>query len=291
MGTTIDAVAISGPGLRKTRGARRLADAAIRTCLKRADIPATDVDLLINAGLYREKNLGEPALAALIQEDVGANPEDPHEGGHGTFSFDVANGACGVLTALQIADGFLSAGTIDRALVVASDANPGHRRAPGFPFAAAGGALLCGRRDAPVGFAGFRWETAPDDGDSFNAAVGLEGRNVLRVDEHPGFTDRAAACAGKAAVGLLADLGLTADDVDLVVANPLTDEFRHGLASHVAVAPDRIVEVADAARVHTAALLTALNAAEEQGRLVDAHRVLLVSAGAGIVAGATLLQR
>jgi 3-oxoacyl-[acyl-carrier-protein] synthase III len=50
---------------------------------------------------------GEPAIAALIQEDIGANPEDPHDDAHGTFSFDIANGTFGVLIALQIVDGFL----------------------------------------------------------------------------------------------------------------------------------------------------------------------------------------
>jgi 3-oxoacyl-[acyl-carrier-protein] synthase III len=60
-----------------------------------------EFDLLVNAGMYRDRNLGEPALAALIQDDIGANTEDPHAEAHGTFSFDVANGACGVLTALQ----------------------------------------------------------------------------------------------------------------------------------------------------------------------------------------------
>ncbi len=292
MGTTIDSVAISGAGFRTAHSARRLADTAIRTCLSREGIPATDVDLLINAGLYRDRNLGEPALAALIQEDIGANPEDPHEGGHGTFSFDVANGACGVLTALQIADGFLSSGTIQRALVVASDANPGRGRAPNFPFAAAGGALVCSWRDGPVGLSGFRWEVSADGGDSFNAAVEFDhGRNVLRIDEHPGFADRAAACASKAAVGLLADHGLTPGDIDLVIANPLTDEFRDPFAGYTGVAPDRIVAPDGAARVHTAGLIVALEAAEQQGRMAEAHRVLLVSAGAGIVAGAALLQR
>jgi hypothetical protein len=48
--------------------------------------------------IYRDRNLGEPALAALIQDDISANPEDPHKNAHGTFSFDVANGTCGVLT-------------------------------------------------------------------------------------------------------------------------------------------------------------------------------------------------
>ncbi len=67
-----------------------------------------DVDLLINAGIYRDPNLTEPALAALIQQDIGANPEDPHVDAHGTFSFDITNGTCGLLNGLQIVDGFLN---------------------------------------------------------------------------------------------------------------------------------------------------------------------------------------
>jgi 3-oxoacyl-[acyl-carrier-protein] synthase III len=292
MGTTIDSVAISDAGFRKVHSARRLADTAIRACLRRVGVAPTDVDLLINAGLYGDRNLGEPALAALIQEDIGANPEDPHQGGHGTFSFDVANGACGVLTGLQIADGFLHAGTIRRALVVAGDANPGFRRASNFPFAATGGALVCGWREGPVGISGFRWEASPEDGDSFNAAIAFDhGRNLLRVESRPEFADRAAVCASKAAAGLLADHGLTLGDIDLVVANPLTDEFRHSFAAYLGVASDRIVAPAGAARVHTAGLLVALDAAQEQGRMAEAHHVLLVSAGAGIVAGAALLER
>jgi len=73
----------------------------------------SDLDLLINAGIYCDRNLGEPALAAIIQDDIGANPEDPHSHAHGTFSFDIANGVCGVLTALQIADGLLRSRTYD----------------------------------------------------------------------------------------------------------------------------------------------------------------------------------
>ena len=58
--------------------------------------------MLINAGIYREDSMGEPALAALIQEDIGANLGQPPIGGHGTFSFDLLNGTCGVITAIQI---------------------------------------------------------------------------------------------------------------------------------------------------------------------------------------------
>src|ERR1700682_1296104 len=143
MGTVIERLDVTRGGWRTRHSALRLAVAAAKTCLERAGRDADDVDLLINAGIYRDRNLAEPALAALIQEDIGANPEDPHEHAHGTFSFDISNGSCGVLTACLIVDGFLKSRSIDLALVVASDANPGHGMSEHFPFSSAGTALLC----------------------------------------------------------------------------------------------------------------------------------------------------
>jgi 3-oxoacyl-[acyl-carrier-protein] synthase-3 len=288
MGTMIEAVAASGG----PRSARRLADLAIRASIARAGLTAGDVDLLLNAGLYRERILGEPALAALIQADVGANPEDPHRGKHGTFSFDVANGSCGPLTALQIADGFLRAATIQHALVVASDASPGRCLAPRFPFRASGAAAVCRWDQQAPGLVGFRWEHSPGDSDLLRARVGFErGRNRLRVQSQAGFGDEAAAWAGKAATALLADHGVDPGEVDLVVASPLTAAFLGALPGHLGVASDRLVTVAGAERIHTAGLLVALHAADQRGRLAGARRVLLVAAGAGIVAGAALLVR
>ncbi len=292
MATTIEAVAVASSHWPTRQSARKLADTAIRASVARAGVTASDIDLLLNAGIYRERILGEPALAALIQADVGANPEDPHAGTHGTFSFDVANGTCGPLTALQIADGFLQSGTVKHALIVASDADPGRGMAPRFPFAASGAALVCRWADDAAGLVGFRWETSPGDGDLLRARVAFErGRNVLRIEQDPAFGERAAAWAGKAAASLLADHGVAPDDVDLVVASPLTAAFLDALPAHLGVDGERLVTVPGAERVHTAALLVALAAAQEQGRLGDARRVLLVSAGAGIVAGAAILVR
>jgi 3-oxoacyl-[acyl-carrier-protein] synthase III len=104
----------------------RLADAAARECLARAGREASDVDLLINAGVYREDNMGEPALAALVQEDIGANLGHPADGGHGTFSFDLANGACGVISAMHLQAGLLRSGVIRLGLIVAAGRHRGH---------------------------------------------------------------------------------------------------------------------------------------------------------------------
>jgi 3-oxoacyl-[acyl-carrier-protein] synthase-3 len=267
--------------------------------MDRAGLTAGEIDLLLNAGLYHDRNLGEPALAALIQEDIGANPEDPHAGAHGTFSFDVANGSCGMLTGLQIADGFLRAGTIRHALVVASDATPGRRLAPAFPYAPAGAAIVCGWRPGDQGIQGFRFAHAPagragdvavPDG-GLRATVAFDGgRNRLAIDEAPGFTSAAAAWATEVASKLLADHGLAPGDVDLVVANPTTREFQDALAAGLGAAPGTVVAGPQVGRVHTAGLGVALDSIVTERRH-EGTTMLLVSAGAGPVAGAALVRQ
>jgi 3-oxoacyl-[acyl-carrier-protein] synthase-3 len=267
--------------------------------MDRAGLTAGEIDLLLNAGLYHDRNLGEPALAALIQEDIGANPEDPHDGGHGTFSFDVANGSCGMLTGLQVADGFLEAGSIRHALVVASDANPGRRLAPGFPFAPAGAAIVCGWRPGDEGIQGFRFAHAPtgEAGDvvvpdgGLRATVAFDGgRNRLAIDETPDFAAVAGVWASEVASKLLADHGLVPSDIDLVVANPSTQEFLDALAAGLGVAAGVLAARTQASRIHTAGLGVALEP------VITAHRhepttMLLVSGGSGPTAGAALVRQ
>jgi 3-oxoacyl-[acyl-carrier-protein] synthase III len=300
--TIVEAVGVAVADRRRLvarpRGARKLADASARRALDRAGLAASDVDLLISTGLYHDRNLGEPALAALIQEDIGANPEDPHEGAHGTFSFDVANGSCGMLTGLQIADGFLRAGSCRHAVIVASDDDPGHRLAPGFPFAPAGGAVVCGWRPGAEGVVGFRGASRLDnevDGErsdeGLRATVAFEhGRNLLTIDEAPEFAADAGAWAGDVASKLLVDHGLTARDIDAVVANPQVPEFLAALARSLGAAPDTLAVAPSARRAHTAGLAIALDTVAPAGQL-RGRTVLLVSAGAGPTAGAALVRQ
>ena len=184
MGTVIDQVTVTRAGWRKRHSALHLAVTSASDCLRRAGRAASDVDLLVNAGVYRDRNLGEPALAAMIQQDIGANPEDPHTDAHGTFSFDVVNGTCGILSALQVIDGFLKSRAIDCALVVASDADPGRGMSEHFPFSPVGAALMCHWNDDDYGLQPISWIHHPERAESFTATVGLiDRRNVLRFDQ------------------------------------------------------------------------------------------------------------
>lgn len=292
MGTVIDRIELAHPRWRDRHSALHLAVTAAKGCLHRAGCDPDELDLVVNAGIYRDRNLGEPALAALIQHDIGANPEDPHAGAHGTFSFDIANGACGVLTALQIVDGFLRAHSIRRALIVVSDADPGHKMSEHFPFSAAGAALLCRWTDDDCGLSPVSWVNA--DGaaggtEAFAATVGFEdARNVLRFGQSAMMDDRFAAAAAEATRACLDAQRMRLADIDLIVAAPPHPEYRAALSALLGVPTEKIC-VADDQRIHTAALAAAFQ--REAESLPDRARILFVAAGAGITAGAALYSQ
>jgi 3-oxoacyl-[acyl-carrier-protein] synthase-3 len=289
MGTTIEGVSVVEGGRRTRHSALRLAVAATGSVLEDVRLPPAAVDLLINTGVYHDRNLGEPALAPLIQADSGINAGDPTPGGIGTFSFDIANGGCGVLTALQVADGFLRSHTIATAVIVAGDADPGSGLAVDFPFRPAAGAVVCRWAESQRGLVSFRWHNRPDEGAAFRACIGLQhGRNVLTVREEPGFAEQAAETAVVPARELLTDRHLCADDIDLVVCSPAGPAFTKRIATELGISDERVVAAGPA--LHTVAFMASLEAARQQGRLSGAGNVLFVCGASGLTGGAALYR-
>lgn len=261
MGTVVDQIAIVKGGWRQRHSALRLAVLAAKNCLRTGGRTPRDIDLLVNAGVYRDRNLGEPALAAIIQHDIGANPEDPHLGAHGTFSFDVANGSCGVLTALQIVDGFLRARAIECALIVASDADPGHGMSEDFPFSPFGAALLCSWTNDDRGLGRASWANDSVHHDAVNAAVQMIGRrNVLRVSVTADSDECLADTAAQTAKACLHGCSSTLDEVDAIVTAPAHRRYREALAAELGVRATRIT-AADTESMHTASLAAAFERA------------------------------
>src|SRR5262245_22995012 len=116
--------------------------------LEQAGIDPGEVDVLINVGVYRDGNVVEPANSALIQLGLDMHLDYEAGSGRSTFSFDLRNGACGVLNAVHAASALLATGTAAKVLIVSSDAHPGGVEAADpirFPFTAAGAAWLLGR--------------------------------------------------------------------------------------------------------------------------------------------------
>jgi len=304
MGTRIEAAsALTSHGLRKPT-ARRLADAAARTCLAHAGREPGDVDMLINAGIYREDNMGEPALAALIQEDIGANLGQPPIGGHGTFSFDLLNGTCGVITAIQIESGLLDSGVIRLGAIVASDVDPDHHRPGTLLLRPTAGAMLLSRDDNVAGFTDFYAETFPEYDDLF--ASGLmwnerhghrgprqaAGQHEMVTEEKPGYSARLADCAEEATRHFLRRLGLDLGEIDLVVPAPASPDFLDVLVARLGVPGDRVAYMAeDLDGGYTTGPIAALQAAIRSGRLGEARTTLMLAAGAGITVALALYRQ
>jgi 3-oxoacyl-[acyl-carrier-protein] synthase-3 len=300
MGTCIEAaVATSRRGRIVGRGALHLSDAAATACLREAGHRADEIDLLINAGIYKDRNTAEPALAAIIQEDIGANADgSPQLGRHGTFSFDVMNGGCGVITAAQLAAGFVSAGRAQLALIVAADADPSPRTSRRFPFDAAGGALLLAHRDDEAGFVQFETRTFPDEGALFesrlrwdpNAALGL-GRNILDVEVAYDLADRCVTRAAEVATDVLARASLAGGDIDLLIASQYPRSFALEVAAMLHIPARRVPLVPrELARAHTAGPIVALAAAMRSGAWQQARHTLFVAAGAGLTISVALYR-
>ena len=273
--------------------ARRLSEAAARRCFARAHRDPDELDLLVNIGVYKDHAIAEPALAAIIQEDLGANVEAPPlPGHHGTFSFDLSDGGCGLVTAARLLDGLVGHGPARHAMIVAGDADPWPRRSRGVPFAPAGGAVLLARDDDAPGFVRFATRTFPEDADAFEAHLAWDPRTHRNTIEVHAAADLALRCATHGAVvaqALLDEAAWRAPD--LLIASQLPHGFDLALARALALPAERVPRVERRlARAHTAGPIAALEAAIDAGAFAAARRVLFVTAGAGLTIAAALYE-
>jgi 3-oxoacyl-[acyl-carrier-protein] synthase-3 len=289
MGTVITSTAVSAD--REVRSSIAHASTAANDCLRRAGVRPDQVDLLINTGVYRDENMVEPAMAALVQKEVGMNLDyvkDPTP--HAGFSFDLMNGACGVLNAVQVAGAFLAAGSAERVLVVSSDAHPSNSAQPdpGFPYATAGAAMLLER--AVDGASGFgRVHTARSDDAAIDAtagyldlgSAGVHGRErvtVHRSSDHPrGLAEFAAAQARHHAQAEGIDLTRT-----LLITSQPTPTFAADVAGLLGIDAAAVVTVDCVdGDPHSSALTVAYHQAVAGGRAARHPAVLFLAAGAG----------
>ncbi|GGN33063.1 3-oxoacyl-[acyl-carrier-protein] synthase-3 [Actinoplanes campanulatus] len=263
------------------------ASAAATACLERAGIGPDQVDLLINVGVYRDENMAEPAMSALIQKNVGTNL-DYLRSGRAALSFDLMNGACGVLNAVQVAGAFLDTGDAEFVLVVSGDAHPSGRPDPGFGYASVGAAILLSRTtDAGAGFG--RVGTAADDGDTPGVvgyidldAVGTLGRERITVERDADYTDRLVEFAAAEAARYAAAEGIDLSEVLLVASQP-TPTFAAELAGRLGIAPPAVVTVRGVdADPHSSALTFAYHQAVSTGQAAAYPQALFVAAGAGL---------
>ena len=101
MRAALEAVATSAPQAGVAPSSTELAVAAARRVLDLARVEPGEVGMIVNAAVYHDDNVMEPANAAFIQHRLGANLNAEAARSPGTLAFDLTNGACGLLSSLQ----------------------------------------------------------------------------------------------------------------------------------------------------------------------------------------------
>lgn len=284
MGTRITGVTISMPLFRfLSRGSIFLTAEAAKKCLRESGIDPAGIGMLINTGVYRHKNTGEPAIAAIIQKKIGANAGT-------SFAFDLNNGGCGWLTAIQIADVRIQTGEIGHGMVVTGDSDPFPGFSEKFHFAPAASAIILSHSDDPGGFSLFRTCSFPEYREEFISKTHyghlkwkLGKRNILTIRQKETYAGNCAEVAAGSLTEFLHEAGIPADQIDLVISSQSPDGFLSEMKTRTGL-NDKFVEIPKngTLELHTAGPAFALKTAMDDNRFQSARNVLFLTVGSGI---------
>ncbi|QLY27590.1 hypothetical protein [Nocardia huaxiensis] len=272
-----------------------LAARAGRSALEQAGVTPDRIGLVINAGVYRDSNIAEPAVAALLQKRLEVGLEY-RTGVLPAFSFDLLNGGTGVLQALTAAQSFITAGDLEYALILAGDTHPSMQRdREDFPYTATGAALLLRASTETGGFGGLHTlgstDTAQPTGWADLTAAGTDGRNALTVRTGSGEPLEAAERVVRSA---LAEAGIGSNDFAtgraVLLAPAPVPGFRERLAYRLGVPSVAVAGVDPAVGdPYSAAPVFAYLSAAAEGLLEQAEAVVFVGADDG--SAASLIYR
>jgi 3-oxoacyl-[acyl-carrier-protein] synthase-3 len=271
---------------------------AARNCLSQVHMPVQDIDLLINVGVFRDNNMIEPAIAPLIQQQLGMNL-DPVKNNHlhrSTLAFDMSDGECGFLTAACVVDSFFKTGAAKNALIVAGDIHPSKADHPDFPFQPVAAAILLAYSDDnKQGFTDFHFKTSANGCHGFSANVDLSlnatgNRERIKFVAADHYHDLLLEFASGMMGELAAQEMIRPRDIDYLIASQHSKEFGRKIArllnlngrSHTV---DLNGQYGDA---HTSALPFCYHQLADSGRLQRNQNILFVAADSGLSAACSL---
>lgn len=273
-----------------------MATAALRAAVSAAGLLPGDLDAVIVATVLPEQPM--PTTAVLVLRELGL------VGGRAE-AFDLNASCLGFLSALQVATLGVAAGRWDRVGVVATEiASKGldHTIVESSAlFGDGAGAVVVGR-SAGDGSAvrALRFATWPEGADLCRLDAGGTRWNPVTPPPDPaaylfamdgrGVLQHAAAHVPGFLAEFLADSGVTAEDVDLVVPHQASGVGLRFLREKLGFPAARVVDIlADHGNQVSASLPTALHEAVVSGRLARGDTALLLGTGAGLTVGAVLL--
>ncbi len=256
-----------------------LAVEAAKTCLERAGVDASEVDLVILA--TATPDCLAPSTACIVQGKMEMN---------NAFAFDVSAVCSGFLYALTSASLFIQSGQVRKALVIGADVfsriTDWSRRDCVFFGDGAGAVLLEAdkRRD------GLFDSQLYSDGSQRGLWTVASGEKFFFMDAQ-GVFENACKAVPECVEKLLGRHGLTAEDITAVVPHQPSVNLLNAISEKVGVPIDKFrINLEKYANTAGATIPIALSEAMDDSHFKEDDLVLFAAAGAGFTAGAAIYR-
>ena len=267
---------------------------AARIAMERAGVAPEDVDILIVSTATPDRLL--PATSCDIQALIGAT---------NAVAFDVVGACTGFLYALTVAEGYISTGRGEVALVIATEKLSAivdwEDRSTCVLFGDGSGAAIVRSSAGEKGILGTHHQS---DGRLANLLYRPAGGAAIPMDEEvlrnrthliqmsgrEVFKHAVRAMADSAGQAL-ARSGWALDDVDLVFPHQANIRIIKATARYAGLPMEKVfVNVDRYGNMSSATIPVAMDEAIEEGRLQPGMKLLLVAFGAGLTWGAMAVR-
>lgn len=271
-----------------------MASKAARDALKDAGLDASDIDLIIVATITPDMFF--PSTACLLQHKLGARTVP---------AFDIAVACSGYVYGLTIADKFIQNGTCKYALVVAAEklsaVTDWEDRSTCILFGDGAGAAVLG----PVEEGGILGSSLGADGSKGDLlqlpAGGSRMPASFKTVENKLHTIKmegnvlfkyAVKIMADAALAVTEPLGLTGDDIDLIIPHQANIRILNAFAKRMGVDPAEKVylNIEKYGNMSAASSAVALTEAVQEGRIKKGDTILMDAFGGGLTWGALVIR-
>jgi 3-oxoacyl-[acyl-carrier-protein] synthase-3 len=267
---------------------------AARYALDRAKLRPQDVQLVIVGTCSPDYIF--PATACMVQSELGATRAG---------AFDVEAACTSFVTALGVARGMISSGTVENAVVIGAETLSRFLnfkdRTTCVLFGDGAGAVVVEASNASVGIESVVLHSEGSKGEMLMLPAGgakipasqatlEQGKHFITMQGGEVFklAVKSMADAGEEAIR---DAGVTLDDIALMIPHQANIRIIEGVAKKLHFPMEKVfVNIQRYGNTSAASIPIAIAEAEHQGRLRRGDKVLLVAFGGGFTWGASVLE-
>lgn len=274
--------------------ATAMATEASVKALAMARVEPRDLDLIVAGTVTPDRQF--PSTACMVQNNLGAE---------NAAAFDLSAGCTGFLFSLKTVDDAIRAGTCRKALVIGVEKLSGilnwHDRTTCVLMGDGAGAVVLAAGDEPGGVLsthirsdGSFWEMLHAEWGNTYIPETLEGMDIkpfhLVMEGNKVFKIAVERMADIAEAALLHNK-LTAGQINLVVPHQANLRIIQALAKSLDVSMEKVfINIHKYGNTSSATIPIALDEAYREGRIRKMDNVLMVSFGAGLTWGSSVIR-